>query len=187
MSMNTRSELEEERRLFYVAITRAVEHAVVTYTQNRYRWGKLIDVEPSRFIEEMDSKYLEFDIPKDDYIFKPLLNKSIFDDTPSSNSYQYKEKPKPKTIPTKVNTSPSQNQLGKLRKLNIVESSASATPTTELLNLTEGMMVEHGRFGKGKVMQIEGKANDKKATIEFRGIGLKNLLLRFAKLKILNQ
>ena len=77
--------------------------------------------------------------------------------------------------------------MGKLRKLNIVESSASATPTTELLNLTEGMMVEHGRFGKGKVMQIEGKGSDKIATIEFRGIGLKNLLLRFAKLKILNQ
>ena len=187
MSMNTRSELEEERRLFYVALTRAEEHAVVTYTQNRYRWGKLIDAEPSRFIEEMDSKYLEFDIPKDDYVFKPLLNKGIFDDTPSSNSYQYKAKPKPKTSPTKVNTSPSQNQLGKLRKLNSAESSVSAPPTTELLNLTEGMMVEHGRFGKGKVMHIEGKGNDKKAAIEFRGIGVKNLLLRFAKLKILNQ
>ena len=135
----------------------------------------------------MDSKYLEFDIPKDDYVFKPLLNKGIFDDTPSSNSSQYKAKPKPKTSPTKVNTSPSQNQLGKLRKLNSAESSISAPPTTELLNLIEGMMVEHGRFGKGKVMQIEGKGNDKKAAIELRGIGVKNLLLRFAKLKILNQ
>ena len=77
--------------------------------------------------------------------------------------------------------------MGKLRKLNSAESSVSAPPTTELLNLIEGMMVEHGRFGKGKVMQIEGKGNDKKAAIEFRGIGVKNLLLRFAKLKILNQ
>ena len=77
--------------------------------------------------------------------------------------------------------------MGKLRKLNSAESSASAPPSTELLNLTEGMEVEHGRFGKGKVMQIEGKGNDKKAAIEFRGIGVKNLLLRFAKLKILNQ
>ena len=187
MSLNTRSELEEERRLFYVALTRAEERVFLSYSLSRYRWGKLIDAEPSRFIEEMDSKYLEFDIPKDDYVFKPLLNKGIFDDTPSSNSYQYKAKPKPKTSPTKVNTSPSQNQLGKLRKLNSAESSASAPPTTELLNLTEGMEVEHGRFGKGKVLQIEGKGNDKKAAIEFRGIGVKNLLLRFAKLKILNQ
>ena len=135
----------------------------------------------------MDSRYLEFDIPKNDYVFKPLLNKGIFDDTPSSKTYQYKPKPKPRTSPIKVNTSPSQNQLGKLRKLNSAESNVSAHPTTELLNLTEGMIVEHGRFGKGKVIQIEGNKNDKKAVIEFRGIGVKNLLLRFAKLKILNQ
>ena len=59
MSMNTRSELEEERRLFYVALTRAEKQAYLTYTQNRYRWGKLVDAEPSRFIEEIDEKYVE--------------------------------------------------------------------------------------------------------------------------------
>ena len=188
MSMNTRSELEEERRLFYVALTRAEENAIITYTKNRYRWGKLIDAEPSRFIEEMNSKYLEFDIPKDDYIFKPLFNKGIFGDTPSSlNTYQYNAKSESKTSLTKINTSPSQNQLGKLRKLNNVESNISDPPTTELFNLDEGILVEHGRFGKGKVLQIEGKGNDKKAAIEFTGIGVKKLLLRYAKLKILNK
>ena len=60
LSMNTRNELEEERRLFYVALTRAEEKAIITYASCRYRWGKLVDAEPSRFIEEIDDKYLDF-------------------------------------------------------------------------------------------------------------------------------
>src|SRR5699024_11131794 len=71
MSMNTRSELEEERRLFYVALTRAEQRAYLTYTQSRYRWGKLIDAEPSRFIDEIDEHYLDYKVPKDDYKYKP--------------------------------------------------------------------------------------------------------------------
>ena len=73
MSMNTRSELEEERRLFYVALTRAEKQAYLTYTQSRYRWGKLIDAEPSRFIEEIDEQYIDWMIPQDDYKYKPLV------------------------------------------------------------------------------------------------------------------
>ena len=79
MSLNTRSELEEERRLFYVAMTRAKERAFLSYTLSRYRWGKLIDSEPSRFIEEIDSQYVDHIKPKDDYSFKPLIKSSIFD------------------------------------------------------------------------------------------------------------
>ena len=60
MSMNTRSELEEERRLFYVALTRAEKVAYLSYAQTRYRWGKLVDAEPSRFLEEIDDKYLDY-------------------------------------------------------------------------------------------------------------------------------
>ena len=78
LSLNTRSELEEERRLFYVALTRAKQKAVLTYTLSRYRWGKLVDAEPSRFIEEMDEKYLDHVIRKDDYVFKPMIDKGIF-------------------------------------------------------------------------------------------------------------
>ena len=65
MSLNTRSELEEERRLFYVALTRAEHQAYLTYAQSRYRWGKLTDAEPSRFIEEIDDQYLEYINPMD--------------------------------------------------------------------------------------------------------------------------
>ena len=78
LSLNSRSELEEERRLFYVALTRAKEKALITYTLSRYRWGKLVDAEPSRFIEEMDKKFLDFTIPTSDYVFKPILDKGIF-------------------------------------------------------------------------------------------------------------
>ncbi len=86
MSMNTRSELEEERRLFYVAITRAEKQAYLTYTQNRYRWGKLIDAEPSRFLEEIDEKYIDNLTPVDTYRFKPLIDSDIFGEVDKSRS-----------------------------------------------------------------------------------------------------
>nr|MBP8066866.1 UvrD-helicase domain-containing protein [Flavobacterium sp.] len=79
MSMNTRSELEEERRLFYVALTRAEHQAYLTYAQSRYRWGKLVDSEPSRFIEEIDPQYLEYLTPVEtNYRYKPMINTDIF-------------------------------------------------------------------------------------------------------------
>ena len=80
MSMNTRSELEEERRLFYVALTRAEKQAYLTYALTRYRWGKLIDAEPSRFIEEIDEQYIEDLTPPEERRFNPMLDASIFGD-----------------------------------------------------------------------------------------------------------
>ena len=79
MSMSTRSELEEERRLFYVALTRAEHQAYLTYAQSRYRWGKLTDSEPSRFIEEIDGKYLEYLTAEEkNYRYKPMIDSDIF-------------------------------------------------------------------------------------------------------------
>jgi len=179
LSLNTRSELEEERRLFYVALTRAEQKAVLTYTLSRYRWGQLVDAEPSRFIEEMDEQYLDYVIPKDDYVFKPMIDKGIF------GGFNPPKKPvaeKPQA--TKINTAPSQNQLGKLRKINTSETPQMAVVPSEIAQLEEGMTVEHVRFGYGKVVSIEGKGSDKKALIDFRGVGQKHLLLRFAKIKI---
>jgi DNA helicase-2/ATP-dependent DNA helicase PcrA len=181
LSLNTRSELEEERRLFYVALTRAEQKAILTYTLSRYRWGKLVEAEPSRFIEEMDNQYLDYVIPKDDYVFKPMIDKGVFG---GFNPPKKVGTPKPQA--TKVNTAPSQNQLGKLRKLNATEANTSNAVPQEIAELEAGMRVEHARFGYGKVISIEGKANDKKALIDFRGVGQKHLLLRFAKLKIKN-
>ena len=173
MSLNTRSELEEERRLFYVAMTRAKERAFLSYTLSRYRWGKLIDSEPSRFIEEIDSQYVDHIKPKDDYSFKPLIKSSIFD-----NPLEVKKdfKVKERTI-----SSPTFSQLKKLRK---IDNNQPLQVNQDVKGLEEGMMVEHARFGKGVIENIEGKGQDRKALISFKDFGKKNLLLRFAKLKI---
>ena len=181
LSLNTRSELEEERRLFYVAMTRAEQRVVLTYTLSRYRWGKLVDAEPSRFINEIDDHYIENHITKDDYVFKPMIDKGIFGgfDLPKKPVIQ-------KYQATKTNTAPSQNQLGKLRKINKIENPQSSSLATQIQQLDEGMTVEHDRFGYGRVVSIEGKGSDKKALIDFKGVGHKHLLLRFAKLKIKN-
>jgi Superfamily I DNA and RNA helicases len=180
MSMNTRSELEEERRLFYVAITRAEKQAYLTYTQSRYRWGKLIDAEPSRFIEEIDGDYLEYLTPVTEHRYKPLLNADIFDDIDKSKLRM--RKPTTGTPPK----GPSEEQLRKLRRLKPVTRSTDKNFSAEEANLDVGTLVEHVRFGKGKIMKIEGVGADTKAEIQFENGGLKKLLLRFAKLNVLS-
>ncbi len=181
MSMNTRSELEEERRLFYVALTRAEKQAFLTYTQSRYRWGKLIDAEPSRFIEEIEEKFLDYMIPQDDYKYKPLIDTDIFGEVDKSKFRQ--NKPVNGTPPP--SHKPTDEQLQKLRKLKPATSEAPPTKGPSL-KLEVGDMVEHMRFGKGKVVGIEGVGQDKKAEIDFENGGLKKLLLKFAKLKMLS-
>lgn len=177
MSMNTRSELEEERRLFYVALTRAEKQAYLTYTLSRYRWGKLIDAEPSRFISEIDENYLEILTSIDDRRQNPMLSADIFGDIePSQIRFKKpalkKDVQPPKFVPP-----------AKLKPLNKANGSASAN----LFNgkLTVGNIVEHMRFGKGEVLKIEGVGADIKAEINFEHGGVKKLLLRFAKLDVL--
>jgi len=181
MSMNTRSELEEERRLFYVALTRAEKQAYLTYTQSRYRWGKLVDAEPSRFIEEVDEQYMNYMIPQDDYKYKPLIDTDIFgDDIDKSKLRQ--SKPTKGTPPPAHK--PSESQLRKLRKLK--PASPEPEKATNAIKLEAGNVVEHMRFGKGKVLAIDGVGQDKKAEIDFENGGIKKLLLRFAKLKLIS-
>lgn len=180
MSMNTRAELEEERRLFYVAITRAEKQAYLTYTQSRYRWGKLIDAEPSRFISEIDEQYLEYLTPITEHRFKPLLDADIFDEVDRSKLRL--KKPQAGSPPR----GPSQEQLQKLRRLKPVTSSADKNFDAAEANLSEGTNVEHIRFGKGKIVKIEGVGADTKAEILFEKGGMKKLLLRFAKLSVLD-
>ncbi|GMN08985.1 3'-5' exonuclease [Croceitalea sp. MTPC9] len=184
MSMNTRSELEEERRLFYVALTRAEKQAYLTYTQNRYRWGKLIDAEPSRFLEEIEEQYVENLTPVNDgYRYKSPISGDIFGEVDKSKLRQIK--PKNGTPPSIKG--PNENQLRKLRKLKPQISEPTANTNVIDANLVEGAMVNHTRFGKGKVLKIEGVGNDKKAEIKFDNGNVKKLLLRFAKLEVLNQ
>lgn len=181
MSLGTRSELEEERRLFYVALTRAEKQAYLTYAENRYRWGKLTDAEPSRFIEEIDSRYLEYLTPPLDagYRYKPMVDLDIFGEVDKSKFRQ--NKPVSGTPPTMHK--PSEEQLRKLRRLkpNLAEPSKTGS---EGLQLSVGNKVEHSRFGRGEVLKLEGSGNDKKAEIKFDNGDVKKLLLRFAQLQV---
>lgn len=181
MSMNTRSELEEERRLFYVALTRAERQAYLTYTQNRYRWGKLIDAEPSRFIEEIDEQYIDNLTPVETYRFRPMLDAGIFGEVDKSKLRL--SKPQAGTPPER--RGPTTEQLRRLRKLK--PGLAEPLDSGEVLvDLKEGSQVDHSRFGKGTVLKVEGAGNDKKAEIRFERGEVKKLLLRFAKLRLLN-
>ncbi|WP_108247016.1 ATP-dependent helicase [Muricauda brasiliensis] len=182
MSMNTRSELEEERRLFYVALTRAEKQAFLTYTQNRYRWGKLIDAEPSRFLEEIEEKYVENLTPVNDgYRYKSTIDKNIFGEVDKSKLRQVK--PSNGTPPSVQG--PNENQLRKLRKLKPEISSPAQAQDLDP-GLVTGARVNHTRFGRGKILNIEGVGNDRKAEIHFDQGGIKKLLLRFAKLEVLD-
>jgi len=180
MSMNTRSELEEERRLFYVAVTRAEKQVYLTYALSRYRWGKLIDAEPSRFIEEIDDQYLEITTPKEERRFNPMLSADIFGDVPQSQ-IRYKKpsfsKPKPKKPIQPPRVTPKH-----LKKISSTNSNTNLFDS----KLAVGNIVNHQRFGTGEVVKIEGKGADLKAEINFSTAGIKKLLLRFAKLEIIS-
>ncbi|MGB1451552.1 MAG: 3'-5' exonuclease, partial [Marinirhabdus sp.] len=180
MNMSTRSELEEERRLFYVALTRAEKQATLTYTQSRYRWGKLIDAEPSRFIEEMDSAFLEHLAPTAQNRYGPQIDNGIFGKVDPSKLRLRKP------LLGQTQLEPTQEQLRKLRRLKPVNSAPGKAFNAAKANFREGTTVKHLRFGQGTILKIEGAGADTKAEIKFENGGIKKLLLRFAKLEALD-
>ena len=185
MSMNTRSEIEEERRLFYVALTRAEKQVYLSYAQSRYRWGKLIDCEPSRFLEEVDEKYLDHISPKQNgFQTNKFVNKDIFD-LRSQNRVRFKKPTVRKT--EKKQRSQNQGPVNVILPKNLKKVSAIRSERSNLFDndLLAGNIVEHAKFGRGEVLQIEGIGNSKKAEIKFESVGNKKLLLQFAKLKII--
>ncbi|WP_395044389.1 ATP-dependent helicase [Flavobacterium sp.] len=182
MSLNTRSELEEERRLFYVALTRAENQAYLTYAQSRYRWGKLTDSEPSRFIEEIKEEYIEYINPIDNggYRYKPMMDMDIFGDIDKSKLRL--AKPIAGNPPKAYSDEPVSSI--NIRKLKPVGNAPSANNLFDT-KLTNGNIVIHERFGKGEIINLEGIGADKKAEIRFEVGGIKKLLLRFAKLDVI--
>ena len=184
MSMSTRSELEEERRLFYVALTRAEKQAYLTYAQSRYRWGKLTDSEPSRFIEEINGEYLEYLTPEENnYRYKPMIDNDIFGDIDKSKLRL--SKPVSGTPPKYITDNEPKSNVN-IRKLKPVSGNAPSASTNLFdSKLTIGNIVMHERFGKGEVLNLEGAGADKKAEIKFEVGGIKKLLLRFAKLDVI--
>ncbi|CAM3692920.1 ATP-dependent helicase [Flavobacterium chungbukense] len=185
MSMSTRSELEEERRLFYVALTRAEHQAYLTYANSRYRWGKLTDSEPSRFIEEIDGQFLEYLTPAEtNYRYKSPIDGDIFGDVDKSKLRL--SKPVGGTPPKHItdNNPKPDLTIRKLKPVAGTNPNAVSAPNLFDSKLTVGNIVMHERFGKGEVINLEGVGADKKAEIKFEVGGIKKLLLRFAKLDV---
>ncbi|QNL49160.1 UvrD-helicase domain-containing protein [Olivibacter sp. SDN3] len=174
LSLNSRSDLEEERRLFYVAVTRAEKKLTLSYATSRYRWGTLNNCEPSRFIDEIDPRYLalDFKAPGADTI--PSTSFGRERDSWGQSSQDIFTKPKPKIASKTTTILPKAHQ-----------PTAGFAPS-DTSNLQVGMEVEHERFGFGKVLNLEGNKPDIKATIFFKELGQKQLLLKFAKLRIVN-
>ena len=169
MMLEKRSDLEEERRLFYVAITRAETKLTISYALQRYRFGKLLFCEPSRFIDEIDPKFLEDSLPS-------------FGGSSKTKSFGFKEEETPprsnfaqtlKVIPRK--------KVIKGKDAHIASSSYKPSNPDDL---QEGMKVEHLKFGFGKIQDLEVFGNDKRAKVNFDKHGVKTLLLSFAKLMI---
>lgn len=164
MSLNSRTDLEEERRLFYVAVTRAKTNCTLSYATSRFQWGNLITAEPSRFIEEIDPKFLTHESPARGG-GRSLSNRTNNFDNPHQGG---------------LNRSFTSTSLKPINKV----SPKSNVKGSETLDLKVGYNVEHNRFGKGKITKLEGAGADRKATIFFPRHGAKTVLLRFADLKV---
>ncbi len=163
MALNSRMDLEEERRLFYVAITRAENTCTLSYATSRFQWGNLITSERSRFVDEISSEYLLHETPERGR-GQSLTGKSF--DRPFHGG---------------LNKNLGSRSLKPLK--NVISTSDKNKINSD--NLKVGYNVEHERFGKGKITKLEGKGPDQKATIFFPRHGTKTVLLRFANLKLI--
>ena len=165
MALQERSDLEEERRLFYVAVTRAQQQLTLSYATSRFRWGKLVYAEPSRFIEEIDPQYLDYDVATAEA--QQAANQMNQEAGGGINGVSRKGKSAPKDA-------------------NHHQPSKDFAPE-DLTGLQTGMEVEHNRFGFGTVTQVDGEGDNRKAVVNFKNLGEKRILLKYAKMKILRR
>jgi len=190
MSLNSRADLEEERRLFYVALTRAEKAVQLSYAASRYKWGNLIYCEPSRFIEEIDEEFLDYTEPEEASDSFTTARNSFFTagNQTNSGSGQFKKRVSMSSVKKKNADKPSEKVVPPHKKMVSVDSAKREVDPSFAGNVNKietGMRVEHLRFGKGEVKSMEGNEPNKKATILFDKVGEKQLLLKFAKLRIL--
>ena len=169
LSLNSRADLEEERRLFYVALTRAEKRATISYASTRYKWGTLTSCEPSRFIEEIDLKYIDYG------------NSAARGEADSFGEPSFGIR-KPTATPKQPTSTPPK----KLVKASTANAAPTPIDNSHLRNLQVGQTVKHERFGTGQVLQLEGNFPNTKATVHFDQGGQKQLLLKFAKLEIVS-
>ena len=203
MCTNSVRELEEERRLLYVAITRAEKHCILTCAQNRFRYGRMEFDTPSRFIKDFDPQLIRVESERggeeDRYLRSHGQTTSRGSDwiqNPRPVATQFRADPKPRAVAprrTEPLIDPFSDSFkrtlqtastGRLRPLQ--QKAAAQTPISGDNGLREGSVIEHQRFGVGRVVKLEGTGENQKATVEFKNTGTKQLLLKFARYKIIS-
>ena len=200
MCTNNMRELEEERRLLYVAITRAERHCILTCAQNRFRYGRMEYDTPSRFIRDIDPSLLHvegsmgsFDNSAQRLPWQRASEGPEWMQNPRPVATQFRADPKPRQVaPRRPEPRVDPFSEGFKHQLNIasggrfkpVARTASVSSSPSSSGLHEGAVIEHQRFGIGTVIKLEGSGDNEKATVEFRNVGTKQLLLKFAKFTI---
>jgi len=196
MCSNSIKGLEEERRLFYVAITRAEQHCFLSYAKSRFRYGKMEFSTPSRFLRDIDSRFLHFEHQDTDFA-KPSFRKTnsfgrwdyvpgeeYIDRLHTASSKRYWDEEKPQTRPV-VRPQSTFNTQRSLKRVNSALVSPTS-PTGPAPSVSAGQRIQHERFGIGEVLKVEGSGDNTKATIRFQNAGEKQLLLRFARFKVIS-
>ena len=183
--------LEEERRLFYVAITRAEEHCFLSYAKTRFRYGKMEFGSPSRFLKDIDIRFLR--LPQDAGMFRRVEEEATVFRRENARGFAPDKEDAPYGGKERVSVRPKQQIIAPTvpRNLKRVAPSANTASTSPSAGgsanrVQQGQLIEHERFGLGEVLKVEGEGDNAKATIRFKNAGDKQLLLRFARFKVLS-
>lgn len=183
--------LEEERRLFYVAITRAEEHCFLSYAKTRFRYGKMEFGSPSRFLKDIDIRFLR--LPQDVGMFRRVEEEAVAFRRENARGFAPDKENAPYGGKERVSVRPKQQIIAPTVPRNLKRVAPSAnTASTSLSDggsanrVQQGQLIEHERFGLGEVLKVEGEGDNAKATIRFKNAGDKQLLLRFARFKVLS-
>ena len=183
--------LEEERRLFYVAITRAEEHCFLSYAKTRFRYGKMEFGSPSRFLKDIDIRFLR--LPQDAGMFRRVEEEAAAFRRENARGFAPDREDAPYGGKERVSVRPKQQIIAPTvpRNLKRVAPSANTASTSPSAGASanrvqQGQLIEHERFGLGEVLKVEGEGDNAKATIRFKNAGDKQLLLRFARFKVLS-
>lgn len=183
--------LEEERRLFYVAITRAEEHCFLSYAKTRFRYGKMEFGSPSRFLKDIDVRFLR--LPQDAGMFRRVEEEAAVFRRENARGFAPDREDAPYGGKERVSVRPKQQIIAPTvpRNLKRVAPSANTASTSPSAGASancvqQGQLIEHERFGLGEVLKVEGEGDNAKATIRFKNVGDKQLLLRFARFKVLS-
>lgn len=183
--------LEEERRLFYVAITRAEEHCFLSYAKTRFRYGKMEFGSPSRFLKDIDIRFLR--LPQDAGMFRRVEEEAAAFRRENARGFAPDREDAPYGGKERVSVRPKQQIIAPTvpRNLKRVAPSANTASTSPSAGgsanrVQQGQLIEHERFGLGEVLKVEGEGDNAKATIRFKNAGDKQLLLRFACFKVLS-